>query len=173
MDPFEDALERILLRFQCWRDERTEEFIYALRRKWTLVLYPPVKHEDECRIDIPNQKIHGDLAGHVTSGAKHLLHILLDKRSKHCLEVAMENGSSFRPQLEFPCIPEPVEMLEDRKAEPEEPLVTVAIGRGPRRRDRAKNFVKGADQQLVLIPKVGVEGRPADISPVKDLFDGD
>jgi hypothetical protein len=67
-----------------------------------------------------------------------------------------------------------VEMLEDRKAEPKKFLIKAAAGlRRVRWRNRSEYVVKGAHQKLVLITKVLIERRPANIGAVKDLLDCD
>ena len=103
-------------------------------------------------------------------GGELLRHLL----GEHLAQSLVHERAAPYPHPRLACAKVLRDVLEHRAAELEEPLRSA---RRRRRRSRGnggtEDVPNGAEQELVLVAKVGVEGRATDVRAIQDLLDND
>jgi hypothetical protein len=89
---------------------------------------------------------------------KILSNLIGNKLSEHLLEVLMNDVSTLDPDFGLSLLHVLLKMLEDGKAEPDNPFIRFCRDRGPWRVNTVKNVIYAADKQLVFVSKVRIEG---------------
>src|SRR5215469_5437491 len=87
--------------------------------------------------------------------------------------MSMQNGPTFPSEFQLSRMAELIEVLKDGQAKPEKSFAVVVAGLWVGRWHRSEYVMEGADQKLVLIAKVHIKRRSADIGAVQDLLDRD
>src|SRR5216117_1398942 len=114
------------------------------------------------------------MAGGATAVAERCPHFVLDELGDGVLKMLVHHASSPGAHRRSPGAAMRFDMLEDTKTEPEDAVRRLRRQVAPTgRRRRTQHVVNAAEEQLVLVAEVRVEGRPADVRAVQYLLDHD
>jgi len=92
---------------------------------------------------------------------------------EHSSKMFMNDRTPPGPHPVFARVPVLIVVLENRKAERRQPLVTRCRGRQSRRVNRAKHVMDATDQQFVFVPEMHVKSRSANVGAIQNLFHRD
>lgn len=87
--------------------------------------------------------------------------------------VLVKHSPAPLAHLGRPQVPMTLDVLEEGKTECHDPLGKRRLGGPFRRTKRAEHLVDVADEQIILVAKVGVEGRSANVGALEDCANGD
>ena len=120
-----------------------------------------------------NQEIGWNLAHRPSTPLSTPADIIRNQFDQYLLKVLVDDGSTPGSYSGTTSATVPINMLEDGKAEPDDPVGALGRGRGAFRSQRAEHVMYSTDEQFVLIAEVCVKGRSADIGAIQDLLYGD
>jgi hypothetical protein len=147
--------ERASRLFPCRRQRRqhqgAKQVIHFLSGKRVSTFHPPIQHLNKSRGQVLNQEIRWNPARGFPPALKFLSDVIGNQLRQHLLQVFMEDGATPGPDLGLAGAPVLIVVLEDGKAEPDHPLVTLRGGWWLRRLHGTKHVVDTADEQLVFV----------------------
>src|SRR6516164_6042783 len=101
-------------------------------------------------------------------------HLIGDLFRHDLLKMLMHDGASARAHHSCARVPVLINVFEDRKAEPDNALPWFSgRTRFHRRMNRSEHVMDAADEQLILVAKMHVEGRAAHIGAIQNLLHDD